>query len=420
MKANATEERRRTRMRSEKILKLNDIKTRNMLALLGLLLEHESLSRIELARKMNCDNATVTRVVRDLLGRGLLVSSGRTELRHGRPREQLSLNPDGRYIIGIALAPDGITGTVTDLRGRVKVREQVFFPPQRTRELFLETLGSITSRLLQSALGRLAGVGVSTFGAGMGVMPNNTANFPELNGLRLQDFFLENFRLRPEFSDMMICRMYYELIRHRESRSGSVLFLSAGNGIGMAAAIDGKIVFSRERHGGELGHNICEPDGLPCACGRRGCLETRCSSQAILRKARELFRRPGLTFREFAGAYRNQEPGTKEIVEDAVRFLSVTLANLLNNLAPDRLIFSGELSELGDKFFDLLEMSVRNLLFPFAEKNLTFVRRDMDDECDAVGAALLVTAKLLSEPEEFEKSCPHLPDVIPDGEEPRE
>ena len=81
---------------------------------------------------------------------------------------------------------------------------------------------------------------------------------------------------------------------------------------------------------------------------------------------------------------------------------------------------SGELSELGDKFFDLLEMSVRNLLFPFAEKNLTFVRRDMDDECDAVGAALLVTAKLLSEPEEFEKSCPHLPDVIPDGEEPRE
>ena len=123
-------------MRSEKILKLNDIKTRNMLALLGLLLEHESLSRIELARKMNCDNATVTRVVRDLLGRGLLVSSGRTELRHGRPREQLSLNPDGRYIIGIALAPDGITGTVTDLRGRVKVREQVFFPPQRTGSFF--------------------------------------------------------------------------------------------------------------------------------------------------------------------------------------------------------------------------------------------------------------------------------------------
>lgn len=408
-------------MRSEKILKLNDIKTRNMLSLLGLLLEHESLSRIELARKMNCDNATVTRAVRDLLGRGLLVSSGRTELRHGRPRELLSVNPDGRYIIGIALAPDGITGVMTDLRGRIKVREQAFFlPARRTRELFLVTLEKITSRLLQSAGDRLAGVGVSTFGAGMGVMQNDIANFPELNGLNLQDFFLGKFQLSPEFSDMMICRMYYELIRHRESRNGSVLFLSAGKGIGMAAAIDGKIVFSRKRHGGELGHNICEPDGLPCACGRRGCLETRCSSQAILQEAKKRFRRPAMTFHEFADLYRNQDPRAADIVEKAVRFLAVALANLLNNLAPDSLIFSGELSGLGENFLNSLEKSIRSLLFPFAEKELSFVRRDLNDECDAVGAALLVTAKLLSDPEEFEKSCPHLQDVIPDGAEPRE
>ena len=48
-------------MKKEKILKLNDIKARNMLALLELLLQHDSLSRIELAHKMNCDNTTVTR-----------------------------------------------------------------------------------------------------------------------------------------------------------------------------------------------------------------------------------------------------------------------------------------------------------------------------------------------------------------------
>lgn len=60
-------------MKKEKILKLNDIKARNMLALLELLLQHDSLSRIELAHKMNCDNTTVTRAVRDLLERGLLI-----------------------------------------------------------------------------------------------------------------------------------------------------------------------------------------------------------------------------------------------------------------------------------------------------------------------------------------------------------
>ena len=154
-------------MKKEKILKLNDIKARNMLALLELLLQHDSLSRIELAHKMNCDNTTVTRAVRDLLERGLLISSGKTELRHGRPREQLTLNPDGKYVIGIALDPNGIIGTVTDLRGRVKVREQAFFQMQRTRSLFLETLENITRRLIRFADDKLAGVGVSTFGAGM-------------------------------------------------------------------------------------------------------------------------------------------------------------------------------------------------------------------------------------------------------------
>ena len=220
-------------MKKEQILKLNDIKARNVLTLLGLLLQHDSLSRIELAHKMNCDNTTVTRAVRDLMGRGLLIPGGKTELRHGRPREQLMLNPDGKYVIGIALDPNGIIGTVTDLRGRVKVREQAFFQMRRTRSLFLETLEKITGRLIRFADDRLAGVGVSTFGAGTdsGTGLNDIANFPELNNLNLREFFTAKFQIEPEFSDMMTCRMYDELIRYPESRHGNTLMVSAGSGL---------------------------------------------------------------------------------------------------------------------------------------------------------------------------------------------
>ena len=44
----------------EKILKLNDIKSTNLQAVLEILLLSEGLSRVELARKMGCDNTTVT------------------------------------------------------------------------------------------------------------------------------------------------------------------------------------------------------------------------------------------------------------------------------------------------------------------------------------------------------------------------
>ena len=397
-------------MKKEKILKLNDIKARNMLALLELLLQHDSLSRIELAHKMNCDNTTVTRAVRDLLERGLLISSGKTELRHGRPREQLTLNPDGKYVIGIALDPNGIIGTVTDLRGRVKVREQAFFQMQLTRSLFLETLENITRRLIRFADDKLAGVGVSTFGAGMesGTHLNDIANFPELNNLNLRDFFVAKFQIEPEFSDMMICRMYDELIRHPESRQGNTLMVSAGSGIGMAMAVDGKIIHGKERHGGELGHNICEPDGIPCACGRKGCLETRCSTDAILLEAQKAFRDPELTFPALAELYRNGDRKAEQLLDIPLRFLSVALANQINNLSPGYLILTGELTELGETFFHALEERIRTLLFPFASQGLKLICRGADEECGAVGAALLVTAKLMSDLDAFEKACPHL------------
>ena len=48
----------------EMILKLNDIKSTNLQRVLDILLESDGLSRIELARKMGCDNTTVSRAVR--------------------------------------------------------------------------------------------------------------------------------------------------------------------------------------------------------------------------------------------------------------------------------------------------------------------------------------------------------------------
>ena len=393
-------------MKKGKILKLNDIRRRNMLSLLELLLQNDSLSRIELAQKMNCDNTTVTRAVRDLFDRGLLMTCGKTGLHHGRPREQLSLNPDGKYMIGIALSPNGIIGAVTDFRGKVRMREQTLFRFRRTRALFLNTLESIAERLLRFADKKLAGIGVSTFGAGMesGTGGSNTANFPELNDLNLRDFFLAKFHAEPKFSNMMICRTYYELIRHPESRSGSTLLVSAGSGIGIAAALDGRIVFPGGRHGGELGHNICEPDGLPCPCGRRGCLETRCSTDVLLRKAKTVLKNKRMDLMRLAALYRENNPEAEFLVAEVIHYLSIALANQINNFAPDRMIVSGELTCLGQKFFESLGQAIRSLLFPFASQNLELIWREVDDECDAVGAALQVTAERMNDPDAFENA----------------
>lgn len=59
-----------------------------------------------------------------------------------------------------------------------------------------------------------------------------------------------------------------------------VVMLTIGTGIGGAIALDGKIMRGRSS-AGQLGHVTVLGGGLPCACGRRGCVETTSSGTAL-------------------------------------------------------------------------------------------------------------------------------------------
>lgn len=62
----------------------------------------------------------------------------------------------------------------------------------------------------------------------------------------------------------------------------NVVMFTIGTGIGGAVVMEGKIVRGR-RSAGQLGHVLVQTDGLPCACGRRGCVETTSSGNALRR-----------------------------------------------------------------------------------------------------------------------------------------
>jgi len=54
-----------------------------------------------------------------------------------------------------------------------------------------------------------------------------------------------------------------------------------GAGVGGAIVIGGQPLDGRLGNAGHIGHMVVEPDGRPCACGGKGCLEAYCSGTAI-------------------------------------------------------------------------------------------------------------------------------------------
>ena len=71
----------------------------------------------------------------------------------------------------------------------------------------------------------------------------------------------------------------------REVDSSMVMF-TVGTGIGGGLILDGRLVRGGYGVAGELGHVRAVPDGEPCGCGRRGCLEQYASGRALIRYAR--------------------------------------------------------------------------------------------------------------------------------------
>lgn len=381
----------RYRMMKEKILKLNDIKSANLSAVLDLLLQSDGLSRIELARKMGCDNTTVSRAVRELIDRGIVIPGEKTGQEHGRPRVMLRLNPDGPALIGISLEADRITGVLADLRGEIRNRDQVVFNALPKREEFLEQIRAVLRRLKQAAGERLTGIGVAVFGSysGPDYVMENAAALPSLNGLNLRGFLEDAAETEPVICDHMVARMSFLTRKFQEFNTGTVMLISADSGIGSLISENGRFLFARNHHSGELGHTICIPDGPLCGCGRRGCLETVASGHALLQRCRGRLRMPGLNFEQLCLRFQDGDPKVVKETAAAAAYLGIAVSNQINSCPVDRLILTGRMLELGEKFQSMLAEKIDAIAFPSVKEALTlrFIRLDQEHSL-ARGAAI--------------------------------
>jgi glucokinase len=66
----------------------------------------------------------------------------------------------------------------------------------------------------------------------------------------------------------------------------SMVMFTIGTGIGGALVLGGELVRGAHGIAGELGHTTAVPDGHPCGCGKRGCIEQYASGSALVRFAR--------------------------------------------------------------------------------------------------------------------------------------
>lgn len=375
-----------------RILKLNDIKSMNHQIVLEILLKSEGVSRTEIARKMGCDNTTISRAVRELIDKGIVIQGKKKEQGHGRPRVTLELNPNGPALIGIAAEPECITGVITDLRGKIQERDNVFFSGVPTRDQYMNQLEGILRRLIRIADNRISQIGVSGFGtySGKDFTLQNAAAMPALNGIKLQPLLDGIAGRGVTICDHLVAKMALFSYEYPEINSGSSLLVSCEHGIGSILAQNGQFQFSSFNHSGEFGHTIIDLNGPPCSCGRTGCLEALASTKTLVENCRRVTSDPELSFEQLCIRFQEKDAMIEEEVRKIARFLGIGISNHINACPVNKLFLTGRLFDLGPKFQEMLCSHINDIIFPEITEDFSihFAKQDANTAI-ARGAAIL-------------------------------
>lgn len=163
-----------------------------------------------------------------------------------------------------------------------------------------------------------------------------------------------------------------------------VVMLTIGTGIGGAIALDGEILRGRSS-GGQLGHLTVVHDGLPCACGRRGCVETTSSGTALGRSIAEAGLPPDIRIETLLQS-RTDDQRARQVLTEWASPLRDAIDSLVATIDPELVLLGGGLGHAACRAVALMPASSPWYQCPVEPAAL-------GDDAGVVGAALAALEK---------------------------
>ncbi|MFI2765209.1 ROK family protein [Streptomyces echinatus] len=332
------------------------MRRRNLARVMHAVSAEGSLSRAAVASRIGLTRAAVSTLVDELIRWGLLEELGPERPgRVGRPGSALAVSGRGPAGIGAEVGVDHLAVCAVDLRGEVRARAVRHGAHRgRAAEPVIENLTALIRGVVAEAEQAglwPAGLAVAVPGLvardGRTVVraPNLDWHDTDLGALLPGDWPLT---VDNEANFGALAELWLGA-----GTPGDFLHVSAEIGIGAAVVVGGRLLRGTRGFAGELGHVPVRPDGPPCPCGGRGCLEQYAGEEAVLRAA-GLEPREDLVglLGERAGA---GDPAVRAALRDAGTALGIALTGAVNLLDPETVVLGGALAGLSPWLLPALE-----------------------------------------------------------------
>ncbi|MBN9605976.1 MAG: ROK family transcriptional regulator [Actinomycetales bacterium] len=246
----------------------------NRSLVLQTLYREAGLSRADVARATGLTRVTVSDLVAELIAEGYVIELGpRDEARPGKPATVLDIHRSGHRIVGLDLSDAAaFRGAVLDLDGEILERAEV--------TLAGATGDAATAKVIELAERLLAGSALPVLGIGVGSpgVVDDAGVVLTAPNLGWQHEPLQLLLAQATGHPVLVANDANVAARAEYGfggAAGDLMVVRVGHGVGAGLLIDGAPVRGARFAAGEIGHVVVGTDGgLPCVCGKEGCLET--------------------------------------------------------------------------------------------------------------------------------------------------
>lgn len=307
-----------------------------------------------------------------------------------------------RYVIGVDLGGTKISTALSTMDGEILSNQVVATNAVEGEEAVLGRIISTIEKVLSDGnvtIDNVQAIGIGSPGplnAKEGIIIT-TPNLPFKNYNVVQPL-RDKFNIPVYLDNDANVAAIGEFMFGAGKGKETIVYFTVSTGVGGGAILDGNIFRGNTSNALEIGHITVNPNGPRCNCGNVGCLEAMSSGTAIGKRGREAVSTNVETslrnyneitsFEVFTEAAAG-DAVAKDIIDEALTYLGIGVANAISIFDPQMIIIGGGVSKAGDIVFDKVREVVNKRCFKSMAQACEILPAGLGADAGVVGAVAL-------------------------------
>lgn len=372
---------------------------------------NEGITIAEVCRETQFSVPTVTKVITELIDESIVFEKGKIDTAGGRRPSIYAINPNSAFFLGVDVHRNFISVGLQNFAGEfIRISTSIKYTLENTRESLYKMCDIVDQFIIKSGVDRNKILGACIAFVG---------RINSEKGYSHNYFFFEEEPLSKIIESRIGIKTFMEndsrAMAYGEFRSGAgvegkdVIYLNLSWGFGIGIINNGLLFYGKSGYSGEFGHSSVLNNEIICQCGKKGCLETEISGQAMVRRMKEKLSEGSTTmltnkmaveditmYDIIAAAINNEDLLAIEIIEEVGEKLGHYLSLLLNIFNPDHVIIGGDLAAAGSYIKLPVQTALHKYSLNLVVEDMKLKIASLGDRAGVIGACYILRDKLFA------------------------